>query len=419
MAAASCATSMLSFLLWLVILINRSAASTGGFSLPVLEVSAPPVLVQQEQLGGVNLTTIRPPMAQYGWSHAVQVGVGTGQGRNLYMLELDLTGDVTWMQCRPSDPQLQQASPIFDTSMSHSYGDVGPRSPICKAPYTPEAPNKCSFQLLFHGAFARGYLGTDDFSFASSSSSNGETIRGIVFGCAHKTQGFLNHGTLAGALSMSRHPTSLMKQLTNHGVGQFSYCLAAGGNSRGFLRFGGDVAHPSGARHTAIMYRGRMQQEYRIRVTGVILDGRKLIDITPGMFRGSFGARGGCVIDVGAPVSKMIHEAYEILETEVAAHLQGHGAHRVTVPDQRLCVLATPDIRAHLPSMALQLYEGVNLEIKPQLMFMEVNHQGAQHLCLAIQPDDHNTVLGGMQQLTTQFIFDLANNVIFFAPEQS
>ncbi|GJN10731.1 hypothetical protein PR202_ga28849 [Eleusine coracana subsp. coracana] len=68
--------------------------------------------------------------------------------------------------------------------------------------------------------------------------------------------------------------------------------------------------------------------------------------------------------------------------------------------------------------MALQLFEGVNLEIKPQLMFVEVNHQGAQHLCLAIQPDEQNMVLGGMQQLATQFIFDLANNVIFFAPEQ-
>ncbi|GJN10730.1 hypothetical protein PR202_ga28848 [Eleusine coracana subsp. coracana] len=354
MAAASYATSMLTFLLWLVILINRSAAGTGGFSLPVvsshhgLTYSADGFFVQQEQLGGANLTTIRPPMAQYGWSHAVQVGVGTGQGRNLYMLELDLTGDVTWMQCRPSDPQLQQASPIFDTSMSHSYSNVGPRSPICKDPYTPEGRNKCSFQLLFHGTFARGYLGTDDFSFASSSSSSGgsnaETIRGIVFGCAHKTQGFLNHGTLAGALSMSRHPTSLMKQLTNHGVGQFSYCLAAGGNSRGFLRFGGDVTHPSGARRTAIMYHGTLQREYRIRVTGVILDGRKLIDITPGMFRGSFGARGGCVIDVGASVSKMIHEAYQILENEVADHLQSHGAHRVTVLYQGLCILATPDI---------------------------------------------------------------------------
>ncbi|TVU37298.1 hypothetical protein EJB05_10606, partial [Eragrostis curvula] len=244
-------------------------------------------------------------MASYGWTYAVQVGIGTGPGLKYYMLQLDLTGVLTWMQCEPSVPDLPQTSPIFDSSESPTYGYVDARR--CKAPYTP-----------------------------------------------------------------------------------------AGQDSTGIM---------SPQRPSAV-------PAYHIRVIGVLLNRQELSDIPANAFQG------GCGVDVGTTMSRMIQPAYGVLDHALMAHLARFGAQRFAVPGYNLCVLDTPVIRANLPSMALDLYGGTLLDIAPAQLFVVVSDQGNQYLCFTVVPDEHQTVLGAMQQVNTQFVFDLPNNKISFAPAQ-
>ncbi|XP_044969444.1 protein ASPARTIC PROTEASE IN GUARD CELL 1-like [Hordeum vulgare subsp. vulgare] len=403
-------------------IVGNIAPPSAGFSLPIVS--------NHDTAGGLgaNLTSIGPHIAPVGWPlYGVLVGVGSGQTRHFYKLGLDLVGNLTWIQCQPCVPEVRQEGAVFKSAVSPRYKDTKATDPKCTPPYTPSVGNRCSFYTTSWNVAAHGYLGSDMFGFAGSpgTGGHGTDVDKLTFGCAHTTDGFerLNHGVLAGALSLSRHPTSFLSQLTARRLAdsRFSYCLFPGQshpNARhGFLRFGRDIPRHDHAHSTSLLFTGRGSGSmYYIGVTSISLNGKRIIGLQPAFFRRNPQTRrGGSVVDPGTPLTRLVREAYNIVEAELVAYMQTQGSRRAPAPVQghRLCFVSWG--HAHLPSMTINMNEDrAKLFIKPELLFLKVTHE---HLCFLVVPDEEMTVLGAAQQVDTRFTFDLHANRLYFAQE--
>ncbi|XP_044319370.1 aspartyl protease family protein 2 [Triticum aestivum] len=417
------------------------SGSAAGFSLPLVPHYRTAAGVLEELLpegdaeGGVNITSIRPKMIPYsGPLYSVRVGVGSGATQHFYKLALDLARPLTWMQCQPCVPEKRQDGSVFNTAVSPHYHYVASTDPRCTAPYGRAGHGRCIFDVEFQygGSSAHGILGRDDFVFdGSGPGSPISSVGGLVFGCAHSTHGFDNRDVWAGVMSLNRHPTSFIRQLSDRGLAgsRFSYCLVGKEHEhlhrRGFLRFGADIPDQSHARSAALLHwdlaKGRGM--YYVNLVGVSLGGRRLTAITPAMFKfDPHSLRGGCTLDVGTVYTLMAPPAYHVLAAEVVKHMQRHGVHHAILPPaQKLCFHGTWDsIRAHFPSVTLHFYPEAphaSLFIKPELLFVETMHQHTHYACFAIAAYAERTVIGAGQMLDTRFTFDLQHNRLFFAPE--
>ncbi|XP_020195434.1 aspartic proteinase nepenthesin-2-like [Aegilops tauschii subsp. strangulata] len=417
---------------------NSSGAA--GFSLPLVPHYRTEAGVLEELLpegdaeGGVNITSIRPKMIPLtGPVYSVRVGVGSGETQHFYKLALDLVRPLTWIRCRPCIPEKKQEGSIFNTAVSPHYHAIASTDRRCTAPYKRGSRGRCIFDVKYqyHGSSAQGFLSTDNFAFdGSGPGSHISGVDGLVFGCAHSTHQFDNHGVWAGVMSLNRHPTSLIRQLSDRGLAasRFSYCLVGKEHEhlhrRGFLRFGADIPDQPHARSTALLH-GELAQGggmYYVHLVGISLGGRRLTAITPAMFeRDPRTLRGGCTVDVGTSHTLLAPDAYHILAAEVVAHLQSRGVHRAPGPVQnlKLCFRGAWDsIRAHFPSVTLHFDpESAVLFIKPELLFLAVTHQHTHYACFTVVPYAERSVIGAGQMLDTRFTFDLQHNRLFFAPE--
>ncbi|KAI4962563.1 hypothetical protein ZWY2020_029153 [Hordeum vulgare] len=417
---------------------NSSGAA--GFSLPLVPYYRTTAGVLEELLpegdaeGGVNITSIRPKMIPYsGGIYSVRVGIGSGGTQHFYKLALDLVRPLTWMQCKPCVPEKRQDGSVFNTAASPHYHHIASTDPRCMAPYTRAGQGRCTFDVKFQygDSRARGVLGSDDFVFdGSGPGSPISSVNGLVFGCAHNTHDFYNHDLWAGVMSLNRHPTSFIRQLSARGLAapRFSYCLAnrQHRDRRGFLRFGADIPDQSHARSTPLLH-GDLAQGggmYYVGVVGVSLGGRRLTAITPVMFElNRRSLRGGCIIDVGTSLTLMATAPYHVLVAELIAHMRSRGVqHAIFSPGQKHCFRGKwESIHRHLPSVTLHFQfhpESVALFIRPELLFVAMTGERTDYVCLAIVPYAERTIIGAGQMLDTRFTFDLQQNRLFFAPEQ-
>ncbi|KAI5008901.1 hypothetical protein ZWY2020_009949 [Hordeum vulgare] len=372
------------------------------------------------------------PLSGAIYSVRVGIGIGSGETQHFYKLALDLVRPLTWMRCRPCIPQKKQEGSVFNTAVSPHYHLVASTDPRCTAPYKRARQDRCTFDVKFqyHDSHAQGYLSTDDFVFdGSGPGSPISGVSGLVFGCAHATHDFINHDVWAGVMSLNRHPTSFIRQLSDRGLAapRFSYCLVGNEHRdrRGLLRFGADIPDQSHARSTALLH-GELSQGggmYYVRLVGISLSGRRLTAITPAMFkRDPRSLRGGCTLDVGTASTLLAPAAYNVLTAEVVAHLHSRGVQRASGPvhNLKLCFRgAWQSIRAHLPSLTLHFHpESAVLFIKPELLFVAVTDKHTNYACFTVKPYAERTVIGAGQMLDTRFTFDLQQNRLLFAPEQ-
>ncbi|CAM0146030.1 unnamed protein product [Urochloa decumbens] len=344
-----------------------------------------------------NLTTVLP--APY-HPTAVFVEVGTGNGKQEHIMKVSTTSTLTWLQCKPCSPMAPQMQALFDPAASPTYHAFTSASPRCPQPPYHKEPRTglCVFHLA-EVESARGYLSTDHFRIID----HGGVDPFYAFGCAHSTWRF-DSGGASGVLAMGRAPASLVSQAAARGLTSFSYCLSRETKTRhqGFLRFG-DGAHDSA---------------YYVSLVGVSVGERRLAGVRPEMF--GHGGGGGCIVDIGTPVTALVESAYGVVEDAVWSGLERHGAGRVEQGGYGLCVRATEAVKERLPSLSLHFAgEDATLVISPEQLFVMVDDERAgpgQVACLALVPG-RRTVIGALQQVGTRFVFDLKDNKLSFAPE--
>ncbi|CAL4987690.1 unnamed protein product [Urochloa decumbens] len=400
-------------------------SSSAGFSLQLVAIpdgrpdhgvrrGSDGFLYLQRSTSAANLSSVLP--AAYRPS-AVTVQVGTGNGKRELTLKVSTTSPLTWLQCKPCSPMAPQTHPLFDPAASPTYHAFTSASPRCPQPPYQHEPGTglCAFHLAGE-ASASGYLSTDHFRINS-----GGVDPFYAFGCAHFTDKFHNGGTAAGVLSVSRAPASIATQATARGLTSFSYCLSGETKTRrgGFLRFGADVPSDPRYRSTRILppALGAHDSAYYVSLVGVSVGERRLAGIRPEMF-GHGG--GGCIVDIGAPVTELVESAYRIVEEAMWSGLERRGAERLVEQGRYgLCVRATAAVRGHLPSLSLHFCgeDDATLLISPEQLFLMVDDERAgQVACLALVPG-RRTVIGALQQVDTRFVFDLKDNKLSFAPE--
>ncbi|KAJ1253518.1 hypothetical protein BS78_K173800 [Paspalum vaginatum] len=342
------------------------------------------------------------------------VYVGTGNGRGQFLLKVDATSIMMWLQCEPCRPQAQQGRPLFVPRDSPSFVAVHGASGGCdRRFFTPLPNNLCAFHYTGNG------------------NRDGVDLGVIFIGCAHNSVIFRNDGIYAGVVGLGRvpQPSPVSSQPhvlgMSHGHTSFSYCLSGETNRQGLLRFGTDVPvlHTSRYRTTRIRPALHAQDgAYHVSLVGVSLGAHILDAVRPEMFgrRGEDVGEGGCIIDIGTPLTVMAQEAYSVVEEAVWSELQRHGAERVEQHDYGLCVRATEATKRRLPSMSLHFAEEeATLVVSPKHLFLimdDMYKKAGQIACLAMRPG-RRTVIGALQQVDTRFVFDLEGDRISFAPE--
>ncbi|RLN11198.1 hypothetical protein C2845_PM09G08790 [Panicum miliaceum] len=364
--------------------------------------------------GGANVTTtLRGPdmYAPLRLPAALVVGVGTGSGRQDYLFKVvDTSSSLIWMQCKGCDPHSPQRHRLFDTTSSPTFRLVPGTNPFCRPPYWSEFNgHACAFRVDGpRGMSVEGYLGTDQLTY------KGVVHQNVPFGCAHRAFHFQNDGVFAGVIGA----TAVARGLT-----RFSYCLFHGGdaNRQRFLRFGTDVPRNPRYRTTKILPALGARDEssgHYVGLVGVSLGARRLDGIRPEMFACREDGQGGCVIDLGTPLTVMAREAYDVVEEAVWSDLQRHGAERVELAGYGLCVRASSEaIKGRLPSLSLHFpEEAAALVVSPEQLFLMADDEEQRVACLAMKPG-RRTVIGALQQVDTRFVFDLKDSKLSFASE--
>ncbi|CAL5051884.1 unnamed protein product [Urochloa decumbens] len=379
-------------------------------------------LQSQSLLRATNSSAASPEMTTYTplrLPSAVVVGVGTGRGHQDYLFQVANTpSTLIWMQCKGCDPYSLQRHPLFDLSASPTYHLVRGTDPFCQPPFWSDYHGAaCGFRVTGpRGMMIEGYLGADTLTYS------GKVDEHVPFGCAHEAHNFQNDGQFAGIIGAA---------VLGHGLTTFSYCLFHGGGDgetsrrRGFLRFGTDVPRNPRYRTTRILpaLEGHEVLGHYVSLVGVSLGARRLDAIRPEMFARREDGEGGCVVDLGTPVTVMAEEAYGVVEEAVWSELRRHGAERVERSGMGygLCVRASEDIKGRLQSLSMSLHfseEEAVLVVAPEQLFLMVDdeEQVRRIACLAVKPG-RRTVVGALQQVDTRFVFDLKESKLSFAPE--
>ncbi|TVU22976.1 hypothetical protein EJB05_32700, partial [Eragrostis curvula] len=347
--------------------------------------------------------------------YEASVIVGTGRGLHHYVLKIDAMSSLTWLQCKPCAPNAKQLYPIFEPTESPTFRNAASTHPICKQPYEPTG-NQCAFHLFGPRQMSvHGFLALDRFI-----KDDTELHKVFLFGCSHSTENFESEGRYAGVFGMGRMEGSLVMQAVTQGLTQFSYCLFGGSNTKrqGLLSFGTDIPQNPNFRTTSILpalYTD--ESEYYVSLIGISLGEHKLDKIHPDMFARHMHGQGGCVVDLGTPLTVMVEEAYHIVEDAIWSDLQHHQAEQVNHRGFGLCVRATEAIMSHLQPLSLHFSEeGAVLVLSPKQLFLMMDEEHRQIMCLAMTPGQR-TIIGAFQQVDTRFIYDLKDSKLSFAPE--
>ncbi|TVU21097.1 hypothetical protein EJB05_30711, partial [Eragrostis curvula] len=352
-------------------------------------------------------------------SSSLVVSIGTGQGLRSYVLKVDTSVNMLpWIQCVPCIPHAPQHNDIFNFALSPTFHNIPGTSSYCVPPYGSFFSNQqCAIRITGPGGLlVTGFLEQDHLT-----KTDGTVIQPFVFGCSHSTRNFNSEGIFAGVISLGRSPLSLVMQVAARGVTQFSYCLIGGSkeNRHSFLRFGSDIPHNPHYRTTRILpVLGAHESDYYLNLTGISLGGQKLEGIHPEMFaRSSKDKKGGCVVDLGAPLTVVVQEVYNIIEESMWSHLQYLKLERVERPEFGLCFRATKAVIGSFKPLSLHFAdEEAVLVLSPEKLFLMMHDKEGQIACLAMK-SGNRTVIGAFQQVDTRFVYDVKDSKLSFASE--
>ncbi|KAF8660788.1 hypothetical protein HU200_057374 [Digitaria exilis] len=312
------------------------------------------------------------------------------------------------MRCAGCDPHSPQRHPLFNTAASPTFHNVLGSDPYCRPPFRSVLFGQaCEFKVTGPGSMSvEGYLCHDQLIY------DGTVHQTVPFGCAHKAAHFRNDGLFTGVIG----PAGMAGGLT-----QFSYCLFGGGEAsrRGFLRFGADVPRNPGYMTTKILPALDADESgHYVSLVGVSVGARKLEGIQPETFARGEDKHGGCLIDLGTPLTVMAQEAYDAVEEAIWSDLRRQGALRVKRPGYGLCVRASEVVMGRrLPSLSFHFAEEeAVLAVSPEQLFLMMDEEHGRVACLAVMPG-RRTIIGALQQVDTRFVFDIKDSKLSFAPE--
>ncbi|KAF8028759.1 hypothetical protein BT93_E1420 [Corymbia citriodora subsp. variegata] len=322
----------------------------------------------------------------------------------------DTGSDLIWTQCEPCLQCFDQASPVFDPSMSSTYEVIMCETPLCNAllPYSFCGPDLDLFCMNSNsygdGSYTYGNIATENFILGYVS---GQPVNAILlFECGHMNGGTFTKVT-DGIIGLGGGPVSLVSQLSDDTGGRFSYCLVPLGSTTktSKLNFGANAeVGGDGAVSTPLIQRDDQKTFYYLYLEAVSVDNRR-IDFPPG---GPSPDQGNIIIDSGTSLTLLPQDFYSQIEAAVIESVQ---LPRVNDPSQTLSLCFQVATEVNLPFLTFH-FNGADVRLPALNAFVLI----AQNvLCLTLGPSP-TALYGNVAQTNFLVGHDIPNKIVSFKP---
>ncbi|WCJ40365.1 Eukaryotic aspartyl protease family protein [Euphorbia peplus] len=353
-------------------------------------------------VSGIRLETL---------NYVVQVQLG---GRNLTVI-VDTGSDLTWVQCQPCKQCYNQKDPIFNPSVSPSYGTVSCNSTACQSLQFATGnsgicgsnPSTCNYAVNYgDGSYTRGVLGKVQLNFG------GAPVENFVFGCGRNNRGLF--GGASGLIGLGKSELSLVSQSSAIFGGVFSYCLPnTAADASGSLVLGGNSSvykNSTPVSYTRMIPNPQLPTFYFLNLTGVSIGGVAL--------QGSGIGQGGILIDSGTVITRLPPSLYRDLKAEFLKQFSGYpSAQPFSILDTCFNLSGYQEVNIPTISMHFEGEAELNVDVTGIFYFVKTD---ASQVCLALASlsfEDDIPILANYQQRNQRVIYDTKASMLGFAPE--
>jgi hypothetical protein len=145
---------------------------------------------------------------------------------------------------------------------------------------------------------------------------------------------------------------------------------------------------------------------YYVRLTGIQVDGKALMNISEGTFELHADGSGGVFLSTTQPVTYLEEAAYRVVRQALVSSIQSQGVSPYNTQDlDHLCYLTPSFVDVNVPTLAL-VFDGAVMELKPENYFLNDGAAGGL-VCLTILPSRGGSVLGSLLQTGRNMIYDI------------
>jgi Xylanase inhibitor N-terminal/Xylanase inhibitor C-terminal len=339
-----------------------------------------------------------------GLEYVLELSIGTPP--HPYPILLDTGSSLVWTQCKPCSKCVKQPSPLFVPSKSSTFSLASCSDKLCEVLSQNNCTkNHCSYFYSYADqTYSYGDLARDTFTLGTSN----ELKVHVAFGCGSINGGDLNNSS--GIAGFSRAATSLVSQL---GVPGFSYCMTDDINEKTLLRFGTQeeiyrgISAPVQTTKFVKPVEG-YEDLYFVAMTGITV-GTKQLKIPKTVFAQ------GTIVDSGTAFTQLPAVAFNKLKKALFSNLNVSPSNTSILDLDCFSSQSMLPSQVKVPEVILH-FRGINLNLERGNYVIDMDEEGV--LCLAMMKSDSLGIIGNVQQINKQVLYDLKNNKLAIAPNQ-
>ncbi|CAN6170177.1 unnamed protein product [Urochloa humidicola] len=233
-------------------------------------------------------------------------------------------------------------------------------------------------------------------------------LRDFMFGCSSRPGDRDLLDQVVGVMGLGRGRLSITSQGYRSINSSFSYCLPSLNGNTGFLIFGAQQEESGLVQFTPMLHNPTAPSYYFVDLIGLSVGG-KLLPIPASVFRDV-----GTVLDTGTVVTYLPEAAYLVLRREFDAHVRRYAVSVSGFASLETCYDFGHLKEINIPKMSLLFGGGVTLELPPSVILYYI---GSSKYCLAFAATGESgefSVIGNVQQRSTEVIYDLGHGMVGF-----
>ncbi|GJM96027.1 hypothetical protein PR202_ga12831 [Eleusine coracana subsp. coracana] len=152
---------------------------------------------------------------------------------------------------------------------------------------------------------------------------------------------------------------------------------------------------------------------YYLSLKGITVGSTRL-PIPESAFALTNNGTGGTIIDSGTGMTTFSPDVYNLVHDAFIAQTRLPVQNATTTP---LCFTLSAGTKSDVPKLILH-FDGATLDLPRDNYMFELQDAGVRVTCLAVNPGGNLTIIGNYQQQNLHVLYDLANNMLSFAPAQ-
>ncbi|CAJ2659079.1 unnamed protein product [Trifolium pratense] len=313
---------------------------------------------------------------------------------------------------------------VFCPHQSHTFKQVSCASKTCKedlsAVYSlqecPSPSDPCLYDISYaDGSSAAGFFGTDTITVNLTNGRKGK-LQNLTIGC---TQSMANSVSFTedtgGILGLGLAKDSFVEKAGLAYGAKFSYCLVdhlSHKDVSSYLTFGTpkEKVLTKMKKTELLIY----PPFYGVNVIGVSI-ADQMLKIPPKVW--NFDTQGGMILDSGTSLATFVVEAYDPIVSALEKSLKNVKRVDKSISILDFCFDGEGFDESTVPRLAFHFSGGARFEPPVKSYIIDV---GPMMKCIGIVPINGTgaSVIGNILQQNHLWEFDLANNIVGFAPSK-